>query len=177
MAGKDPNSAGDLLTVVHPANDKSTSSPSMISPSPIALHGLDLFSGPVHISIHQFYHRPPFSLEVVADRLKFSLAKALALFPPAAGTVRADDGDGGKACIDMSLPCLGTPFVVAVKETQFEADTDDISPRPEVFLPTPASALAVKLTQVSMSLLASASSIAASLTLDSDSSSPAERLL
>lgn len=139
----DPVGHVEMLTTIHPT---SASSHARGRPTTIALHGLDLFSGPVHISIHRFYRRPQTDLDVVR-RLKSSLARALGLYPPVAGTVRADGT--GKPYIDMRVENrLGTPFLTATKDTPFAGDTDDLSPRPAVFLPPPASALAVKVTQV-----------------------------
>jgi hypothetical protein len=111
----------------------------------ISLHALDLISPPVHISNHRFFHHPKhFKGEDVVNILKSSLAEALELYPPVAGTIRVDER--GEPFI--ALDGAGAPFQVEVRDVPFAGDADDLSPRPVMLLPTPSSALAVKITQV-----------------------------
>ena len=119
-------------------------------PSTIVLHGLDLFSSPMDMRIHRFYHRPqPHLISTTTDiinKLKSSLAEALELYPPVAGTVRANEQ--GELYIAMDAESyLGTPFLVEMKEATYAGDTEDLSPR-AVMLPPLSSTLAVKVTQV-----------------------------
>ncbi|ORX78466.1 hypothetical protein K493DRAFT_362931 [Basidiobolus meristosporus CBS 931.73] len=126
------------------------------SASTITLHGLDLISAPVHISNHRFFHRPEHLKEQdVVDTLKSSLAEALELYPPVAGTVRANE----KGELYVALDAEGAAFQVDRRDSPFTGDAEDLSPRPVVFLPTPSSALAVKVTQFSCGTVAVASSL------------------
>jgi hypothetical protein len=115
------------------------------SPPIVSLHSLDLISAPVHISNHRFFHSPEhLTQQEVVDRLKSSLAEALELYPPVAGTVRANEK--GEAYI--ALDGGGVPFQVEMRDSPFVCDADDLSPRPILLLPIPSSALSVKVTQV-----------------------------
>lgn len=111
----------------------------------VLLHVLDLIGAPVHISNHRFFHRPEHLKEHdVVDALKSSLAEALELYPPVAGTVRADE----KGEPYIALDAEGALFQVEMRNSNFAGDADDLSPRPVLLLPTPSSVLAVKVTQV-----------------------------
>ena len=120
-------------------------------PSTIALHGLDLINPPVHIRNHLFFHRPQSHLinttTDLIDKSRSSLAEALELYPPVAGTVLANEK--GELYIAMDAEnILGTPFVVELKDTPYVGDTEDLSPRVIMLLPPSSSVLAVKVTQV-----------------------------
>ncbi len=116
-------------------------------PSTIALHGLDLLNPPIHIRNHRFFHRPTSTTSDVIDKLKSSLAEALELYPPVAGTVQTNEN--GELCIAMDVKnILGTPFLVEIKDTPYVGDTEDLSARTVVFLPPLSSTLAVKVIQV-----------------------------
>jgi hypothetical protein len=119
--------------------------------STIALHGLDLISPAVHIRNHRFFHRPPSHLinttTDLVGNLRSSLAEALELYPPAAGTVLANDL--GELYVSMDAKDVpGTPFFVEMKDTPYAGDTDDLSPRTVMLLPLSSSVLAVKVTRV-----------------------------
>jgi hypothetical protein len=133
---------------IHPTTNKYNRPP---PPSTIALHGMDLIGAPMDIHNHRFFHRPPSHListtTDVIDKLKSSLAEALELYPPVAGTVRANEK--GELYIDMDAENrLGTPFLVEMKDTPYAGDTEDLSPRLFMLLPPSSSTLAVKVTQV-----------------------------
>ncbi|CAF2841329.1 unnamed protein product [Rotaria sp. Silwood2] len=139
---------------IHPTNKYYRPPP----PSTIALHGLDLLSDPIHIRNHRFFHRPTSTTTDVIDKLKSSLAEALELYPPVAGTVRANEK--GELYIAMDAEnILGTPFLVEMKDAPYAGDTEDLSPRTVVLLPPLSSTLAVKVTQFSCGTIAVASSI------------------
>jgi hypothetical protein len=83
----------------------------------------------------------------VIDKLKSSLAEALELYPPVAGTVIAKEN--GEVYIAMDAEnILGAPFLVDIKDTPYTGDREDLSPRLDVLLPPLSSTLAVKVTQV-----------------------------
>ncbi|CAF1565557.1 unnamed protein product [Adineta ricciae] len=127
-------------------------------PSRIVLHGLDLLSSPIHILNHRFYRPPTDTITNVIDKLKFSLAEALELYPPAAGTVRTDEN--GEVYIALDAENIsGTPFLVEMRDTPFVGDSEDLSPRTVVLLPPLSSTLAVKVTQFSCGTIAVASSM------------------
>ncbi len=133
---------------IHPTTNKYNRPP---PPSTIALHGMDLIGAPIDIHNHRFFHSPPSHListtTDVIDKLKSSLAEALELYPPVAGTVRANEK--GELYIDMDAENrLGTPFLVEMKDTPYAGDTEDLSPRLFMLLPPSSSTLAVKVTQV-----------------------------
>lgn len=131
---------------IYPTNKYNRPSPPKIIP----LHGLDLIGGPVHIRNHRFFH-PPQSTNVI-DKLKSSVAEALELYPPVAGTVRTNKN--GEVYIDMDVEnMLGTPFMVEVKDTLYAGDTEELTPRTDVLLPPLSSTLAVKVTLVSCRML------------------------
>ncbi|KAI8599337.1 transferase [Dissophora ornata] len=126
-------------------------------PSTITLHGLDL-SPPIQIHNHRFYHRPTSATSDVIDKLKSSLAEALELYPPVAGTVQANEAR--ELCIAMDAEnTLGTPFLVEMKDTPYTGDSEDLSPRTDVMLPPSSSIFAVKVTQFSCGTIAVAASI------------------
>ncbi|KAI7817751.1 transferase [Gamsiella multidivaricata] len=127
-------------------------------PSTIALHGLDLLNPPIQIHNHRFYHRPTNTTSDVIHKLKSSLAEALELYPPVAGTVQANEE--GEPYIAMDAEnILGTPFLVNMKDTPYAGDTEDLSPRTVMLLPPSSSTLAVKVTQFSCGTIAVAASI------------------
>ncbi|TPX64611.1 hypothetical protein SpCBS45565_g05780 [Spizellomyces sp. 'palustris'] len=145
------------IYTVYPTNKYNRPPP----PSVIALHGLDLCP-PIHIRNHRFYHRPHSHLigttTHVIDKLKSSLAEALELYPPVAGTVRANEK--GEAYIAMDAEnVLGTPFLVELADTQYAGDSEDLCPRNVVLLPPGSSTLAVKVTQFSCGTIAVAASV------------------
>lgn len=117
----------------------------------LSLHyGLDQVGAPVHISNHRFYRRPEHLKEQdIINILKSSLAEALELYPPVAGTVRANE----KGEPYIALDAEGAPFMIERRDLPFTGETDDISPRPVLLLPTPSSVLAVKVTLVTYTLL------------------------
>ncbi|KAF9083424.1 hypothetical protein BGX29_003151 [Mortierella sp. GBA35] len=127
-------------------------------PAKVPLHGLDLLSPAIQIHNHRFY-RPPSSVTVndVIAQLKVSLAEALELYPPVAGTVLA--GDDGEVYITLDADNMqGTPFMVDLKDTPYVADAEDLSPRTEPVLAPNSSTLAVKVTQFSCGTICVASS-------------------
>jgi hypothetical protein len=133
---------------IHPTTNKYNRPP---PPSTIELHGMDLIGAPIDIHNHRFFHRPPSHListtTEVIDKLKSSLAEALELYPPVAGTVRANEK--GELYIAMDAEYrLGTPFLVEMKDIPYAGDTEDLSPRLVFLLPPSSSTLAVKVTQV-----------------------------
>jgi hypothetical protein len=133
---------------IYPTTNKYNRPP---PPSTIVLDGMDLISSPMDIHNHRFYHRPPSHLISTTtdaiDKLKSSLAEALELYPPVAGTVRANAN--GEVHIAMGVEYrLGTPFLVEMKGTPYIGDTEDLSPRLDMLLPPSSSTLAVKVTQV-----------------------------
>lgn len=128
---------------IYPSNKYNRPPP----PPRIALHGLDLLSAPIHIRNHRFYHRPTSATTDAINKLKSSLAEALELYPPVAGTVRVDEN--GEVYIAMDAEyILGTPFLVEMKDIPYAGDTEDLSARTIVLLPPLSSTLAVKVTQV-----------------------------
>ncbi|KAF9559260.1 hypothetical protein EC968_006654 [Mortierella alpina] len=128
-------------------------------PAAVLLHDLDLISPPVQIHNHRFY--PPathLSAAAVIDTLKSSLAEALELCPPVAGTVRTNDK--GEPCIAMDAENIqGTPFLVCTRDAPYEGDSEDLSPRTDMLLPPLSSSLAVKVTRFSCGTIAVGSSI------------------
>ncbi|KAF9926234.1 hypothetical protein BGZ67_008233 [Mortierella alpina] len=128
-------------------------------PAAVPLHDLDLISPPVQIHNHRFY-RPATHLSgpAVIDMLKASLAEALELCPPVAGTVRTNDR--GEPCIAMDAANIqGTPFQVCISNAPYAGDSEELSPRTEVLLAALSSSLAVKVTQFSCGTIAIGSSI------------------
>jgi hypothetical protein len=121
-------------------------------PSTIALHGLDLLSAPIQMINHLFFHRPASITFNVIDKLKSSLAEALELYPPVAGTVQGNETGDVYMAMDAEN-MLGTPFVVEMKDTPYAGDAEDLSPRTGILLPPSSSTLAVKVTQVRWILL------------------------
>ena len=122
-----------------------------IPPSTIPLHGLDLISPPLQIHNHRFYHQPPSHIDVI-ERLKSSLAEALELYAPVAGTVEVND-KGKPYILINNKNMMGTPFLVQKKDTPFSGDDEDLSPRTIVLLPPSSSILAVKVTQVNIEII------------------------
>ncbi|KAF9952170.1 hypothetical protein BGZ65_005460 [Modicella reniformis] len=129
---------------IHPTNKYNRPPP----PSTIALHGLDLLSAPIQIRNHRFFHRPTSTTFDVIDKLKSTLAEALELYPPVAGTVQVNEKAEMYIAMDDEN-ILGTPFLVEMKDTPYAGDTEDLSPRTAVVLPPSSSTLAVKVTQPS----------------------------
>lgn len=116
-------------------------------PSTIALHGLDSLSSPIQIHNHRFFHPAKGAISDIVNNLKSSLAEALELYPPVAGTVLANES--GELCVAVDAEHIsGTPFLVDVKDTPYTGDSEDLSPRTDVILPPLSSTLAVKVTQV-----------------------------
>ncbi|PFH51701.1 hypothetical protein AMATHDRAFT_142019 [Amanita thiersii Skay4041] len=131
------------IYTIFPTNNKYNLPP---PPTSILLHTLDL-SAPLQIRLHRFFHRPPSTFADIIDKLKCSLAEALELYPPVAGIVQANEE--GEDCVLIGAGHnQGVPFLVATKDTAFMGDTEDLAPRPDMFLPPSSSTLAVKVTQV-----------------------------
>ena len=131
-------------SIIFPTNKHNRPTP----PSKVYLHGLDL-SPAIQIHNHRFFRRPSAPLPDVVEQLKVSLAEALELYPPVAGTVQSNDK--GEIFIVMDKEgIVGTPFLVDLKDTPFVKDSENLSPRTEPILPPMASTLAVKITQVSI---------------------------
>ena len=128
---------------IYPTNKYNRAPP----PPTVALHGLDLLSPPIQIHNHRFFHRPTSATSDVIDKLKSSLAEALELYPPIAGTVEANEKGDVYIAMDAEN-ILGTPFLVDMKDTPYTGDTEDLSPRTVMLLPPSSSILAVKVTQV-----------------------------
>ncbi|KAF9167083.1 hypothetical protein BGX21_001727 [Mortierella sp. AD011] len=126
------------------------------APSTIALHGLD--GSPLQIHNHRFFHRPTSPFSDVIDKLKSSLAEALELYPPVAGTVEANENGDVYIAVDTKN-ASGTPFLVDTKETPYVGDSESLSPRTDVVLPLSSTVLAVKVTQFSCGTIAVAASI------------------
>lgn len=114
-------------------------------PPSLSLHGIDLIAGPCHISNHRFFHNNNNNNDDIITTLTSSLAEALEYYPPVAGTVRMNEKEGKPY---ISLDGEGALFIIEKRETKFEEDGDDVSPRPEAVLPFPSKSLAVKLTLV-----------------------------
>jgi hypothetical protein len=116
-------------------------------PATITLHGLDLLSPPLQIRNHRFYRCPTSTFSEAVDELKSSLAEALELYLPVAGTVVVKENGEVYIATDAAN-ILGTPFLVDVKDTPYTVDGVDLSPRSDIMLPPLSSSLAVKVTQV-----------------------------
>ncbi|KAF9342353.1 hypothetical protein BGX26_007712, partial [Mortierella sp. AD094] len=56
-------------------------------PSTVVLHSLDLLSAPIQIRNRRFFHRLTITTSDLIDKLRSSLAVALELYSPVAGTV------------------------------------------------------------------------------------------
>ncbi|KAG0263585.1 hypothetical protein BGZ95_003770, partial [Linnemannia exigua] len=129
-------------STIYPTNKHNRPAP----PTRVYLHGLDGLSPAIQIHNHRFFRRPSAPIVDVIDQLKSSLAEALELYPPVAGTVQFNDK--GEIYIVMDKEgIVGTPFLVDLKETPYTQDSEDLSPRTDVILPPMASTLAVKVTQ------------------------------
>ncbi|KAF9350229.1 hypothetical protein BGX26_011557 [Mortierella sp. AD094] len=138
---------------IHPTNKYNRPPP----PPTVALHGLDL-SPPIQIRNHRFFRRPTSTTSEVIDKLKSSLAEALELYPPVAGTVLANEKGDVYIAMDAEN-ILGTPFLVEMKDTPYAGDTEDLSARAGLLLPPSSSILAVKVTQFSCGTVAVATSM------------------
>ncbi|KAF8943098.1 hypothetical protein BGZ47_005811 [Haplosporangium gracile] len=111
-------------------------------PAKVHLYGLDGHSAAIQIHNYRFFRRPFAPITEVIEQLKATLAEALELYPPVAGT--------GEIFIAMDKEgIVGTPFLVDFKDTPFVKDFEDLSPRTELILLPMASILAVKVTQFS----------------------------
>lgn len=134
--------AAEIYTI-YPTNKYNRPTP----PSTIPLHGLDLLSPPIQIRNHRFFHRPTSTTADVIDKLKSSLAEALELYPPVAGTVQVNEK--GEVYITMDAENnSGTPFLVEMKDAPYAGDMEDLSARTVMVLPPSSSTLAVKVTRV-----------------------------
>ncbi|TCD71533.1 hypothetical protein EIP91_008914 [Steccherinum ochraceum] len=122
----------------------------------IALHALDFVSPSIHISLHRFFRRPEkLSEQDVVEILKKSLDETLKLYPPAAGTIRTNEQGEHYIAVDGN----GGEFLVESRKEAFEGDGDDLSPRPNLFVPIPSPAFAVKVTQFSCGTISVAASL------------------
>ncbi|KAG0049993.1 hypothetical protein BGZ83_005200 [Gryganskiella cystojenkinii] len=127
-------------------------------PTKIQLHGLDLLNPPIQIHNHRFFRRPSKEITAVVEKLKSSLAEALELYPPVAGTVQSTEQ--GKIFVATDKDAIvGTPFLVDLKDTPYENDSEDLSPRTEVILAPKTAILAVKVTVFSCGTVCVASSL------------------
>lgn len=117
------------------------------APDAIKLHSLDLFSAPIQIHNHRFFHPSDRSISEVVEKLISSLAEALELYPPVAGVVRTLD-NGDTCIITKPENDQGTPLLVDIKDTPYTADSEDLSPRVGLILPPGAGTFAAKITQV-----------------------------
>ncbi|KAI8642826.1 transferase [Parasitella parasitica] len=140
---------------IFPSNKHNRPAP----PSKVAFHGLDLMGAPIQIRNHRFFHPPTdTTFDHVVENLKSSLAEALELYPPVAGTLEMDrDGEIHSAMGPEFNK--GTPFLVERKETPYQGDADDVGPRTDVLLPHTSDILQVKVTQFSCGAIAVASSL------------------
>ncbi|KAK4517676.1 uncharacterized protein ATC70_001017 [Mucor velutinosus] len=149
--------------IIYPSNKHNRPSP----PSRVVLHGLDRIGSPIQIRNHRFFHAPKdasvITFDQLVDRLKDSLAEALELYPPVAGTIESDEKSDIYSLMGFEYN-KGTPFLVEKKSTLYQGDTDDIGPRQEVILAETASVLAVKVTQFSCGTIAVASSFSHQVT-------------
>ncbi|CEP13441.1 hypothetical protein [Parasitella parasitica] len=131
-------------------------------PSKVAFHGLDLMGAPIQIRNHRFFHPPAdattTTFDQVVEKLKVSLAEALELYPPVAGTLELDQ-DGQIYSAMGAEYNKGTLFLVEKKEMPYHGDTVDVGPRNDVILPRESSILQVKVTQFSCGTIAVASSL------------------
>ncbi|CAF1392547.1 unnamed protein product [Adineta steineri] len=153
-----PQNSVETYTI-YPTTNKYNRPP---PPSTIALHGMDLIGAPIDIRNHRFFHPPPSHLMSTTtdliNKLKSSLAEALELYPPVAGTVEVNEK--GEFYIAMNAENkLGTPFLVEIKDTPYVGDSETLSPRLDMLLPPSSSTLAVKVTQFSCGTIAVAASI------------------
>lgn len=131
--------------IVYPTDKHKLPSP----PLAIPIHGLDLLGPPINIHNHRFYEPLQQPLTLIVEKLKSSLAEALELYPPVAGTVKANE----KGEIYISTEAVGTPFIIEVKNTPYVGDSESLSPQNMVSIPLLSPSLAVKVTQVSALLL------------------------
>jgi len=120
-------------------------------PTVIPLHGLDTMAVPIHIEIRHFFHPPKDSLHNVIKNLKSSLAEALEIYFPVAGTVVVNEKAESLIAIDQAN-IRGAPFIVEIKDFPFKQETEELSPRGATFLPPSSPTFAVKLSKVSISL-------------------------
>ena len=116
-------------------------------PTVIPLHGLDSTVPPIHTEIRHFFHAPKDFIHHVADKLKASLAEALEIYFPVAGTVLVNEEAKRWIATDPAN-LQGTPFTVEIKHFPFERETEELSPRDGIFLPPGSATFAVKLSQV-----------------------------
>jgi len=121
-------------------------------PSLVKLSALDIIIPPIHILNHRYYHpSKDSSANAIVDlinKLRSSLAEALELYPPVAGTLRAQENGEMHIAMDAQS-ILGTPFIVETTEAPYTGDTEEVSPRTIMLLPPESSTLAIKVTQVS----------------------------
>ncbi|KAK5815130.1 hypothetical protein F5H01DRAFT_209866 [Linnemannia elongata] len=129
-------------STIFPTNKHNRPTP----PSKVRLHGLDICPA-IQIHNHRFFRCPSIPLSDVVEQLKTSLAEALELYPPVAGTMQSNDKGEIFSVMDKE-GIVGTPFLVDLKDTPFVKDSEDLSPRTDPILPPMASTLAVKVTQV-----------------------------
>ncbi|KAF9278581.1 hypothetical protein BGZ88_000467 [Linnemannia elongata] len=139
-------------STIFPTNKHNRPTP----PSKVRLHGLDICPA-IQIHNHRFFRCPSIPLSDVVEQLKTSLAEALELYPPVAGTMQSNDKGEIFSVMDKE-GIVGTPFLVDLKDTPFVKDSEDLSPRTDPILPPMASTLAVKVTQFSCGTICVASS-------------------
>lgn len=129
-------------SIVYPTCKHARPSPPLVIP----LHGLDIVGPPMDIHNHRFYHSPGKPFTVIIEELKTSLAEALELYPPVAGTVKTK----GNGVYFISTEAVGTPFTVEVLDTPYIGDFEGLSAR--TTLPELSPSLAVKVSQVTVLL-------------------------
>ncbi|KAG0255403.1 hypothetical protein BGZ95_005766 [Linnemannia exigua] len=143
----------EKTSTVYPTNKHNRPQP----PTRLALHGFDRQVLPIQIHNNRFFRQPSIPFTDVVHQLKASLAEALELYPPVAGSVQYNER--GEAYIALGKEgIVGTPFLVDLKDTAYTEDDKDLSPRLDAILPPGSSTLAVKVTQFSCGTICVASS-------------------
>jgi hypothetical protein len=102
---------------------------------------------PIHIEIRHFFHAPKDSIRDVINNLKASLAEALEIYFPVAGTVVVNERAETLIATDPAN-IRGAPFIVEIKDFPFKQETEELSPRGGLFLPPSSPTFAVKLSKV-----------------------------
>ncbi|KAK3843280.1 MAG: transferase [Linnemannia gamsii] len=143
----------EKTSTIYPTNKHNRPQP----PTRIPLGGFDRKLLPIQIQNHRFFRRPSIPFTDVVHQLKASLAEALELYPPVAGSVQYNERGEVYIALDKE-GIVGTPFLVDLKDTAYTEDGEDLSPRLEAILPPGSSTLAVKVTQFSCGTICVASS-------------------
>lgn len=130
-------------TVVLPTAKHDRPKPPIVIP----LHGFDTISVPIHTEIRHFFQAHKDSICDVITGLKASLAEALEIYFPVAGTVIVNEKAESLIATDPAN-IRGAPFIVEIKDFPFEKETEELSPRGGMFLPPLSPTFAVKLSKV-----------------------------